>query len=543
MGIRQAFVRSIGHIPDPAPTTGPRMGFFTNLFNSIGVAPQGVSGNSGLSLWWDVMSLPAFWRGSNLLADLMAQVDWDAYTIHGRDQEELVSPRPLLLEQPAPPDTRFVTFKSGFLDYLINGNAIGVIATRDGAGKPTSYWPVPAAWCGVRRVGPGSGSLLPVGAVEYWIAGKSYAAADVIHVKGPCAPGALRGFGILEAHFGGAIATAHEQQRSARNMSRHGVPPGYIQAKDDTVDEDDLDAARQKWMERRDEGGIAALNSNAEFHAIAWNPDQMQLVEARQLNLNEIANLLGLPSGFVNSTNSGGTSLTYTTVDSEALGLLKWTMGGHFVNWEQTLSLCMPRGTCVKANLDHFLRGDTQSRYTAYASGIGAGWLRRSEVRRLESLPPVPGIDDQPFPEKAEKALLQTDPKSGISVPPPGDVVQAVAERVPELSTGQRAMVDAMSRWVEAERAAEQQQLAEQQRAVSRLQLTENGRHLWNYYTSAKGMAEYLTKEHPWTALRDFLLEHGVPADQAGGETTNIMLATAAGRAAFQAHHQGAHHG
>lgn len=528
MGLRRALVRATsGTAPigtglqPPRPVPGSRHGAFGNVLRSTGGQPWEIFGYSGLELFRGVMSIPAFWRGANLMAGLLAQVPWDAYTVHGRDQEELITPRPALLEQPSPPFARFVTLKSMFLDYLVHGNAIAIVASRDSARRPTGIWPVPAMWAWNRRITEANVSSSPlwVGAVEYNIAGTIFEASDVIHIMGPSAPGAIRGFGVLEAHFEGALATAHEQQRQARNMSRHGVPPGYIKyTGPDPMDEEDLSDARDDWMRKRDEGGVAALNANLEFEAVAWNPDQAQLIEARQLSLNEIANLLGLPAGFVNSTNSGGTSLTYSTVDSEALGLLKWTMGEHFENWSQTLSLAFPRGTNVRADMDHFLRGDTQARYNAYTTAIGAGWMRRSEVRTMERLPPVAGIDDEPLPYKAEKALLQTDPKSGVSVPPPGQPVQALASRVPELGD-------------------------ENQRAVSRLQLSENGRHLWNYYTSAEGLATYIGKQHPWTALRDFLLEHNVPAHEADGEATNIMLATPAGRAAFKAHHQGAHHG
>lgn len=520
MGLRKAFTRSIGHVPDAPPLTGPRISFLANLNSSIGVAPTGVSGNSGLSLYYDVMSIPAFWRGSNLLADLLAQVDWDAY-LPGDGQEELITPRPMLLEQPSPPDARYVTYKSEFLDYLINGNAIGIIATRDQENKPTSMWPVPAAWCGVRRVGPGSSSMLPIGAVEYSIAGKSYGADEVIHVKGPCAPGALRGFGILEAHFAGAIATVHEQQRQARNMSRHGVPPGYIKyTGPEPIDAEDLAEARDDWMNKRDEGGVAALNSNLEFEAISWNPDQMQLIEARQMSLNEIANVLGLPSGFVNSTNSGGSSLTYSTVDSEALGLLKWTMGGHFVNWEQTLSLCLPRGTRVRANLDHFLRGDTESRYNSYTAGIGAGWLLRSEVRRMERLPKVEGIDDQPLPKKAEIAVEKGDPEalSVAQVPPPGAPVRAIADRVPELAP------------------------ADGERAVPQLQLTPQGRQLWNYWTG-EGKVRWAGSPKPYTMLTAELAKEGVPAHEIPGLAAEIFHAVFHQTPSQHAYVTGAHHG
>jgi hypothetical protein len=74
---------------------------------------------------------------------------------------------------------------------------------------------------------------------------------------------------------------------------------------------------------------------------------------------------------------------------------------------------------------------------------------------------------------------------------------------------------------------------------VSRLQLTPQGRKLWKYWLSSEGMARYIGKPHPWTALRDALLKEGVPANQADGLATNILQATPQGRAAFKAGHSG----
>ena len=44
---------------------------------------------------------------------------------------------------------------------------------------------------------------------------------------------------------------------------------------------------------------------------------------------------------------------------------------------------------------------DLLTRYQAHESAIRAGWKFRSEVRELEDLPPVAGIDDQDPPEGA----------------------------------------------------------------------------------------------------------------------------------------------
>jgi hypothetical protein len=52
----------------------------------------------------------------------------------------------------------------------------------------------------------------------------------------------------------------------------------------------------------------------------------------------------------------------------------------------------------------------------------------RSEVRRWERLPAIPGIDNDPLPKKSELALEKSEPK-----PAPPTPLKAHADRVPEL--------------------------------------------------------------------------------------------------------------
>jgi HK97 family phage prohead protease len=80
--------------------------------------------------------------------------------------------------------------------------------------------------------------------------------------------------------------------------------------------------------------------------------------------------------------------------------------------------------------------------------------------------------------------------------------------------------------------------LSTEERA-SGLQATKNGRKLWKWLTSAEGTAHFAGSPHPWQALVDFLISKGVPAGQAKGEATNIMMATAAGKALFAKGHKG----
>jgi hypothetical protein len=139
------------------------------------------------------MRVPGAWRCAVVLSDLLGMVPWNAYREYGGNPVEQIKPRPWLLEQPNPPDTRMTSFSSWALDLFWEGNAIGIVAARNATGYPTAAYAVPAAAVGVRRITDQSWSTLPIGTIEYSVGQKTFPSSDIIHIKGPCEPGALRG--------------------------------------------------------------------------------------------------------------------------------------------------------------------------------------------------------------------------------------------------------------------------------------------------------------------------------------------------------------
>jgi HK97 family phage portal protein len=382
-----------------------------------------ITGNQGYGWTGFVRALgiPGVGRAVTLISDLIGGLPWDAYTTHGRDYAEKMTPRPILLEQPNPEEIRMATFSAWAADLVLHGNAVGVIAERNALGVPTAVFPVPASLVGVRRVGGWTHAVLPKGAIEYAVGGKSFSAHEIIHVKGLAEPGQLRGVGVLEAHLNGcgSLDLAAELARQARSINGNGVPTGVLKATNPDVTEDQLRDAKAGWLANMRDRTIAALGPGTEFEALAWNPEELQLIEARKLSLLEVANIFGLPPRYLGA--SSGDSMTYSTSETEGIELLKFgSVGGFVARFEQTLSLAYPRGTQVKANLDALLRSDTKARYEAHKTGIDAGFLRRSEARELEDLPPVPGIDDAPQPQKPPAAVvplptINQDPKENAS--------------------------------------------------------------------------------------------------------------------------------
>jgi HK97 family phage portal protein len=349
-----------------------------------GLSPDWATGE-----YQGALALPGAWRASLLLSGLLGGVPWHAYRTRGDQVAEEITPTPAFLEQPAPPDPRVVTFSSMALDLIWHGNAIALIAARDRAGWPTAYVPVPAENVQVRRVEKWDNVPLPVGTIVYVIGQEMYSSDDVVHVKGPSRPGALRGLGVLECHLNGTLALATEQGRQARSLQTSGVPVGTLTVEDSEEEPlDEAEAAKVKagWLRSQRDRTIAVLNSRTKFEAISWNPSETQLLEARKFSLHETALIFGLDPSWLGVS---GASMTYSNVEQEAVNLIKFSLGDHLQRFEQTFTLHMPRGTTARANLDAVLRADTLTRYQAHSIALDKGFLTVDEVRALESRPPL----------------------------------------------------------------------------------------------------------------------------------------------------------
>lgn len=350
------------------------------------------------SAYQGAMTIPGAWRAALLLSDLIGQVPWHAFRERAGKPIEQITPTPPLLEQPNPPETRMTTFSSWALDLIWDGNAVGVIAARSPLGWPTAVVAVPAAWVGVRRVNELGISDLPIGAIEYKIGGLTFGEHDIIHIKGPCAPGALRGMGVLEAHMS-TLQLSLDQQKQASSVSTHGVPTGVLKSDNPDLEQDEADDLKARWLKSQQTRTIAVLNATTSFQPLAWDPEKLQLVEARKFSLGEQELIFGLPVGWLGGMTS---SRQYSNIEQDAVNLIKFTLSGHFARFEQTLSLKFPRGTTVKATLDAVLRSDTLTRYQAHQAALGSGFLTVDEVRELEDRPPLPKSAPPPVPPPNE---------------------------------------------------------------------------------------------------------------------------------------------
>lgn len=114
---------------------------------------------------------------------------------------------------------------------------------------------------------------------------------------------------------------------------------------------------------------------------------------------------MGVPPhmiGFTEKTTSWGSG-----VEQMSIGFVKYTLQRHLIAFEQEINhkLYSRAGTYCQFLTAGLERGDIKTRYEAYRIAMGrAGeqpWLRASEVRNLEDLPPDADINRIVNPGKA----------------------------------------------------------------------------------------------------------------------------------------------
>ena len=88
-----------------------------------------------------------------------------------------------------------------------------------------------------------------------------------------------------------------------------------------------------------------------------------------------------------------GNSMTYSNVEQEWLGFVRFGLMSYLRRIEEAFTSITPRGQTVRFNVEALLRSDTKSRYDAHNIALSAGFLTVNEVRKIENLPPIAGGD------------------------------------------------------------------------------------------------------------------------------------------------------
>jgi HK97 family phage portal protein len=242
------------------------------------------------------LGYPAVWRAVSLISGDVGKLPLLVYRQSGRNRE--VDPKHpayrVLLRKPNDAMTAFVFKQTLMLHSLIHGNGYAYI-DRDGRGvvkqllilDPECVEPLRiegVLWYLYQPIGGGAPRKLP--------------ADEVLHVKGLGYDG-LKGYPVLRIARDALGAAIAARDHSARYFA-NGARPGGVLEHPGKLSDQARRNMREGW-ERVHKGlenshKVAILEEGTKYQGFASNARDAQLLETREFDAREVANIFGVPT-------------------------------------------------------------------------------------------------------------------------------------------------------------------------------------------------------------------------------------------------------
>lgn len=318
------------------------------------------------------IQVPAVKRSRDLIAGTIGTLPLH---LHGADRGRLNSE---LLDQPEEDTPRSVTMTRLVEDLLFESVAWWEITTFDAAG-----YPLHVHRCEPERVNTRDGKV-------YYLDPKTNRErqlTDAQVIRFTSANDALLVAGAR------AIRACLMLDATAARYADEPMPTGYFTPKagePDPEDDTKVTGILADWQTARQNRSTGYVPAWLDYHTTTISPKDLQLADARQHAVLEIARVAGIdPEELGVST----TSRTYANAFDRRKQFIDFTLGGYLTAIADRLSMpdVTPPGNYARFNLDAFLRSDALARYQAYAAGLAVHALDEADIAALEDKPTPKG--------------------------------------------------------------------------------------------------------------------------------------------------------
>lgn len=234
----------------------------------------------------------------------------------------------------------------------------------------------------------------------------------VFHLRGLSTEGILGISPIAQARQAIGLALATEEFGS--RFFGNGARPGGVLEHPGTLTDEAMNRLRMSWEQSHTGAAnahkVAILEEGMKYAQIGIPPEDAQFLETRKFQLAEIARIFRVPAHMIGDLDRA----TFSNIEHQSLEFVIHSVRPWLVRWEQAImrSLLMEHErneVFAEFLVDGLLRGDTMSRYQAYATAVTNGWMSRNEVRQLENLNPVDGLDEYLVPMNMMEAGADLD--------------------------------------------------------------------------------------------------------------------------------------
>ena len=224
-----------------------------------------------------------------------------------------------------------------------------------------------------------------------------YPQKAIFEIAGPSWDGfaALDVIKLAREALGLAIVTEEAHSKLHANGGR----PGGIVSIDGELSTEAYKRLRARWNEQvqgvTNSGKTIFLDKKMTYLQLAMTGVDSQHLETRRFQIEEVCRALRVFPQMVGYTDK---TSTFASAEAFFLAHVIHSLQPWITRWEQAILKDLLSGDddgdlIARFALQGLMRGDAKSRGEFYTSGIVNGWLTRNDVRRLEDMDPLPGLD------------------------------------------------------------------------------------------------------------------------------------------------------
>ena len=170
------------------------------------------------------------------------------------------------------------------------------------------------------------------------------------------------------------------------------------------------EAAYKQFMDRYSktgQGGTPLLEYGIKFKQVSVDPVTAALIESETFSIDDIARMLSIPPHMLAEMSRS----TFSNIEHQTIQFVQYTLRPLVKRIEVEIESKLFSSThSVKFVLDGLLRGDTAARTAFYHGAILDGWMNRNEVRRMEGMHAVDGLDDYLYPTNENTVGMEPPP-------------------------------------------------------------------------------------------------------------------------------------
>jgi len=337
------------------------------------------------------MSVSAFWACVKLLTETLSSMPLKCYRIRNgvREDHSNYALWQLLSYQPNRYQTRVEFFETMALNLVTTGNCYAAIV-RNGAGRVVSLMPLMSSQMRVILQDDG-GKQFQYNTSEGTL--KVFAEESIWHIP-------LFGNGVVGlspiGYMAKSLGVAIDSDDRAATLAASGGKTNGVLMVDKLLTKEQREKVRENFADltegRTDQ--LFVLEADMRFERTSLSPQDMQLLETRRFQTEDICRFMGVPSVLVN--DHSGTTAWGSGIYQIVQGFYKLGMRPLLERFETSIKRhLMPRGDWAtidfKFDFDDLLRPDRETRMEANNKAINSGQLTPDEARNEEGRGPMPG--------------------------------------------------------------------------------------------------------------------------------------------------------